>query len=77
VFTRRFKQYWVHEYTEVIAKNPLLEMTPPKERLRMISTLVFEQNLTRFDAAMYVWANKKTAQRYRGIRLDLLLSKSV
>jgi hypothetical protein len=33
-------------------------MTPPRERLLMISTLVFEQNLTKFDAAMQVWANK-------------------
>jgi hypothetical protein len=33
-------------------------MTPPRERLRMIATLVFEQNLAEFDAAMLVWSNK-------------------
>ena len=74
-FLQRLIQYWAHEYTEVVVKNPLLEMTPPKERLRMISTLVFEQNLTEFDAAMYVWANKepkiaKTVRRVTDMRLD-------
>jgi len=35
----------------------------------MISTLVFEQNLTEFDAAMLVWANKdpKIARQVRKV----------
>jgi uncharacterized heparinase superfamily protein len=35
----------------------------------MISTLVFEQNLTEFDAAMLVWANKdpQIAKRVRKV----------
>lgn len=57
-FLQQLLAYWAHEYTEVITKNPLLLMTPPRQRLLMISTLVFEENLTEFDAAMYVWANK-------------------
>jgi AcrR family transcriptional regulator len=66
-FLHQLLDYWAHEYTEVITKNPLLLMTPAKERLLMISTLVFEQNLTEFDAAMHVWANKdpKIARRVR------------
>ena len=66
-FLGQLLDYWAHEYTEVITKNPLLLMTPAKERLLMISTLVFEQNLTEFDAAMQVWANKDTdiARRVR------------
>ena len=57
-FLQQLLAYWVNEYTTVIIDNPLLAMTPPRQRLLMISTLVFEQNLTRFDAAMYVWASK-------------------
>ena len=40
-------------------------MAPPRERLMMIATLVFEQNLTEFEAAMQVWSNKdpKIAKR--------------
>jgi len=76
-FLQRLLKYWTHEYTEVIVNNPLLEMTPPRERLRIISTLVFEQNLTEFDAAMYVWANKdpniaKQVRRVTDMRLAFI-----
>ena len=57
-FLQQLLKHWAHEYTEVVTRNPLLLMTPPRERLVMISTLVFEQNLTEFDAAMHVWSNK-------------------
>lgn len=59
--------YWAHEYTEVVTQNPLLLMTPPRERLLMIATYVFEENLTEFDAAMQVWSNKdpKIAKKVR------------
>ncbi|RLA39599.1 MAG: hypothetical protein DRR06_18855 [Gammaproteobacteria bacterium] len=51
-FLQQLLNYWAHEYTEVITRNPLLLMTPLRERLLMISTLIFEQNLAEFDAAM-------------------------
>ena len=68
-FLLQLLAYWAHEYTEVVTKNPLLLMTPARQRLLMISTLVFEQNLTEFDAAMYVWANKdpKIARQVRKV----------
>jgi AcrR family transcriptional regulator len=50
--------YWTHEYTEVVTQNSLLLMAPAEQRLLMIATYVFEQNLTEFEAAMQVWANK-------------------
>jgi AcrR family transcriptional regulator len=50
--------YWTHEYTEVVTQNPLLLMAPAEQRLIMIATYVFEQNLTEFEAAMQVWSNK-------------------
>ena len=68
-FLQQLLAHWAHEYTEVLTKNPLLLMAPPRQRLLMISTLVFEQNLTEFDAAMYVWANKdpKIAKQVRKV----------
>lgn len=67
--------YWAHEHTEVVTQNPLLKMTPPRERLLMISILVFEQNLTEYDFAMQVWANKdptvaKTVRKVTKARLN-------
>ena len=53
--------YWAHEYTDVVAGNPLFEMAPPRRRLIMIATAVFEQNLTKFDVAFFTWANKEPA----------------
>ncbi len=66
-FLQQLLKYWAHEYTEVVTRNPLLLMTPARDRLTMIATLVFEQNLTEFDAAMLVWANKdpKIARKVR------------
>ena len=55
---KQLVDYWVHEYTEVVTRNPLLLMATPRERLRMIATLVFEQNLTEFESAMQVWSNE-------------------
>jgi AcrR family transcriptional regulator len=66
-FLQQLLKYWAHEYTEVVTRNPLLLMTPARDRLMMIATLVFEQNLTEFDAAMLVWSNKdpKIARKVR------------
>ena len=68
-FLQQLLAYWAHEYTEVVSRNPLLEMMPPRQRLQMIATLVFEQNLTEFDAAMQVWSNKdpKIAKQVRKV----------
>jgi AcrR family transcriptional regulator len=60
-FLEKLLAYWSHEYTEVVTKNPLLLMAEPRQRLLMIMTLVFEQNLIEFDAAMQVWSNKDPA----------------
>jgi len=68
-FLQQLLAYWAHEYTEVVSRNPLLLMTPARQRLSMIATLVFEQNLTEFDVAMQVWSNKdpKIARQVRKV----------
>jgi AcrR family transcriptional regulator len=60
-FLQQLLAYWAHEYTEVVTLNPLLLMAEPRQRLLMIMTLVFEQNLIEFDAAFQVWSNKDPA----------------
>ena len=60
-FLSQLLAYWSHEYTEVVTLNPLLLTADPRQRLLMIMTLVFEQNLTEFDAAFQVWSNKDPA----------------
>lgn len=74
-FLQQLLDYWAHEYTEIVTRDPLLLMTPPRERLVMISTLVFEKNLTEFDAAMQVWSNKdaKISKKVRKVT-DMRLS---
>jgi len=61
--------YWSYEYTEIVTENALLLMSPPRQRLLMIMTVVFDQNLTEFDAAMHVWSNKdpKVAKKLRNV----------
>lgn len=68
-FLAQLLTYWSHEYSEVVTRNPLLLMSAPRQRLLMIMTLVFEQNLTEFEAAMQVWSNKdpKIAKKVRKV----------
>jgi AcrR family transcriptional regulator len=62
-------EYWAHEYTEVITENPMLQHLPARERLRLLMTMVYEQNLTEFDAAMDMWSrsNKLVARKRKRV----------
>jgi len=73
-FLEHLFAYWSHEYTEIVTSNPLLVMAEPRPRLLMIMTLVFEQNLIEFDAAMQVWSNKdpEVAKKVRKV-IDMRL----
>jgi AcrR family transcriptional regulator len=61
--------YWAHEYTEVITENSMLEHLPARERLLLLMTMVYEQNLTEFDAAMDMWSrtNKLVARKRKRV----------
>ena len=48
--------YWVHEYTEVVSNNPLFFRGDPKKRLEMISKMVEEHDLSRYDLVIFTWA---------------------
>jgi AcrR family transcriptional regulator len=62
-------EYWAHEYTEVITENPMLQHLPARDRLRLLMTMVYEQNLTEFDAAMEMWSrsNKLVARKRKRV----------
>jgi AcrR family transcriptional regulator len=66
--------YWAHEYTEVITENPMLQHLPARERLLLLMTMVYEQNLTEFDAAMDMWSrsNKLVARKRKRV-IDMRL----
>jgi AcrR family transcriptional regulator len=65
----RILDYWAHEYTEVITENVMLQHLPARERLLLLMTMVFEQNLTEFDAAMDMWSrtNKLVARKRKRV----------
>jgi AcrR family transcriptional regulator len=66
--------YWAHEYTEVITENPMLQHLPARERLLLLMTMVYEQNLTEFDAAMDMWSRgNKLVARKRNRVIDMRL----
>jgi AcrR family transcriptional regulator len=59
-FLNLILDYWAHEYTEVITENRLLQLLPAQERLLLLMTMVYEENLTDFDAAMDMWSRTNT-----------------
>jgi AcrR family transcriptional regulator len=66
--------YWAHEYTEVITGNPMLQHLAARERLLLLMTMVYEQNLTEFDAAVDMWSrtNKLVARKRKRV-IDMRL----
>ena len=61
--------YWVHEFTEVITENAMLQHLPARERLLLLMTMVYEQDLAEFDAAIDMWArtDKRVARRRKRV----------
>ncbi len=70
----RLLDYWVHEYTEVITENTMMMHLPARQRLLLLMTMVFEQDLTEFDAAMDMWSRtdpRVARKRRRVIKMRL------
>ena len=67
--------YWCHEYTEVITENALLKASGPRERIYLAMVMVFEQNLTEYDAAIDLWSRTdKAVARKRKQAIDKRLA---
>ena len=55
-FLSNILNYWAHEFTEVITANVMLQHLPARERLLLLMAMVYEQNLSEFDAAIDMWS---------------------
>jgi AcrR family transcriptional regulator len=74
-FLNHILDFWAHEYTEVITENPMLQHLPARERLLLLMTMVFEQNLTEFDAAVDMWSRSNAlVARKRKRVIDMRLN---
>jgi len=58
-------EYWLHEVTEVITKNPKLLNLDPVNRLCRIAEIILDYDLVRYDIGIRQWAlsNEKVAER--------------
>ncbi len=48
--------YWTHELTEVISKNPEISSLGPKDRLKCIAEMIIDYDLARYEIAIHQWA---------------------
>ena len=72
-------QYWTHELTEVVTKNRKILSMPAADRLFQVATMVSDNDLGRYDAAIRQWAREdpsvaRLARQTFGARLDFIQS---
>ncbi len=48
--------YWIHEITEVVVRNPELMAMDPKDRLTVAAEMIFAHRLTRYEITVRQWA---------------------
>lgn len=48
--------YWIHETTEIVSKNPLMMELEPGERLVKTAEMIHDYELGRYDLAIRQWA---------------------
>jgi AcrR family transcriptional regulator len=53
-------EYWAMQYTEIITKNTTLSSLPAKERLKLSMRMIFDLNLSEYDAAIEIWSRSDT-----------------
>ena len=63
--------FWAHEFTEVLSRNPRMREGEPRELLRRTMEIILEHHLGRYDLPMQAWAAadpgiaKRVRQVYR------------
>jgi len=70
-------EYWVHEYTEVVSNNPQFHRGDPKKRLEVISKMIEDHDLSKYDLAIFAWAKhdpvaQSVEKKVIKIRLDFI-----
>ena len=69
--------YWTHELTEVISKNPEISSLGPKDRLKRIAEMIIDYDLARYEIAIHQWALQdataaKALKKVKNNRLDFI-----
>ena len=69
--------YWMHELTEVVSKNPEIIALPPIKRLERISEMIVDYDLAGYDLPVRQWALSdplaaRGVRRVNRLRLDFL-----
>gem|GEM_PF-867407 len=70
-------EYWVREYTEVVSNNPQFHRGDPITRLEMVSKILQEYDLSKYDLAIFAWAKhdpvaQSVEKKVIKIRLDFI-----
>ena len=52
----RLLEWWIHEFTEVVLRNPEIDEGSPVERLIRIAAMIEDFELTRPELAVHAWA---------------------
>lgn len=58
---RQILDYWAHELTEVVTRNPRVSALEPRDRLARIAEMVLEYNLDRYEVPVRQWAGRDAA----------------
>ena len=48
--------WWIHETTEIVTSNKLIEEQQPEARLMKLAEMIFDYDLGRYDLAIRQWA---------------------
>jgi len=74
---RSLLDYWIHEFTEVVTSNPLLQQGDPKAKLEKAMQMIQELDLAKYDLAIRAWAKhdelaRTAVQRVTKNRLEFI-----
>ena len=53
---KQLLDYWSHEYTELVTRNPKLWRGDPKTRLAITMKMIQEHHLAKYDLVIWAWA---------------------
>jgi AcrR family transcriptional regulator len=56
-------EYWAYEYSEVVTENRVLTEGSPNKRLENVMRTVRDYEFSRFEAAIFVWAQSDPVAR--------------
>ena len=70
-------EYWIHELTEVVTRNPDIRDQPARERLIKAAEIIEEYDLSQYDMAFRWWAKREPRAREALIKANELRKEFV